>query len=35
MLDNWKEDRFTKMTSQLYQDLVAKEEALKKLQAIV
>jgi hypothetical protein len=32
-LDNWQEERFTKVTAQLYWDLVAKEEALKKLQA--
>jgi hypothetical protein len=34
-LDNWKEERFTKVTAQLYQDLVVKEEALKKLQEVI
>jgi hypothetical protein len=34
-LDNWQEERFTKVTAQLYQDLEVKEEALKKLQEIV
>jgi hypothetical protein len=34
-LDNWQEERFTKITAHLYQDLVAKEEALKKLEAAI
>jgi hypothetical protein len=34
-LDNWQEERFTEVISHLYQDLVAKEEALKKLEEIV
>jgi hypothetical protein len=31
-LDNWKDERFIEVFVQLYQDLVAKEEALKKIQ---
>jgi hypothetical protein len=34
-LDNWQEERFIEVTSHLYQDLEVKEEALKKLEAIV
>jgi hypothetical protein len=34
-LDNWQEERFTKVTAQLYQDLAVKEEALKELEATV
>jgi hypothetical protein len=34
-LDSWQEDRLTQMMAQLQQELVEKEEALEKLQAIV
>jgi hypothetical protein len=34
-MDNWKEERFMKVTTHLYHDLAAKEETLKKLEAIV
>jgi hypothetical protein len=33
-LDNWQEERFIEVTSHLYHDLVVKEEALKKLEAV-
>jgi hypothetical protein len=33
-LDNWQEERFTKVTAHLYQDLVVKEEALKEARII-
>jgi uncharacterized protein YPO0396 len=34
-LDNWQEERFTEVTAHLYHDLEVKEEALKKLEAVV
>jgi chromosome segregation ATPase len=34
-MDNWKEDRFTQMMTQLQQDLEEKEKALERLQAVV
>jgi len=34
-LDNWQEDKFTEVITQLYQDLEMKEQALKKLQEVI
>jgi hypothetical protein len=34
-LDNWQEDRFIEMTTQLYQDFTTKEEAMEKLQEYI
>jgi hypothetical protein len=34
-LDNWQEERFNEVTAHLYHDLEPKEEALKKLEAVV
>jgi hypothetical protein len=34
-LDNFQEDRFTKVTAHLYHDLVAKEEALKNIESVI
>ena len=33
-INNWQEDRFNKMKTQLYRDLAMKEEALKNIQVL-
>jgi hypothetical protein len=34
LLENWQDERFTEVIAQLYQDLIAQEEALKKIQVV-